>query len=135
MLHQLASGLETGDAATVLATMTDHVTLRVAVHDEPLAGKPAASHITAVLDGVLHDIRVLETIAHPQGAAAVMMFTALVARHPGAADGALVIRLDPQEGRRICDLTVFVRPLAALQALADEMGRRLGGQRPDGSAR
>ena len=41
------------------------------------------------------------------------------------ADGLLLAR--PDESGRIADLTVFLRPLGALQALADEMGRRLGG--------
>jgi hypothetical protein len=60
------------------------------------------------------------------------MFSALVAAHPGRADGLLVVRSGPDG--RITDLTVFLRPLAALQALADQMGPRLSGPRPDGSA-
>ena len=131
MLEQLARGLEAADAAVVVATMADDVTLRVAVHDDPFHGLPAATQILgAVLDGALHDIQVTETIDGRDSA--VLMFTARVAGYPGSADGLLVVRTGA--GERISDLTVFLRPLAALQALADEMGRRLGGPRPDGSA-
>lgn len=110
--------------------MADDVTLRVAVHDAPFEGLPAAAQILgAVLDGALHDIEVTGTIKGDD-AVAVLMFSAQVATHPGRADALLVVRTDGSG--RIGDLTVFLRPLAALQALADEMGRRLGGPRPDG---
>jgi hypothetical protein len=113
------------------ATMADDVTLRVAVHDGAFEGLPATSMILgAVLDGVLHDIKVGETITGAD--ASVLMYTAQVAGYPGRADGLLVVR-SGQDGR-VSDLTVFLRPLAALQALADEMGRRLGGPMPDGGS-
>lgn len=129
MLDQLTRGLEASDAAAVVATMADDVTLRVAVHDAPFHGVAAVAHILdAVLDGALGDIQVTEKIGHDDVVA--VLFTAHVATYAGAADGLLVVRLDANA--RISDLTVFLRPLVALSALADEMGRRLGGPRPDG---
>lgn len=132
MLDTLARGLEAEDAAAVVSTMAEDVTLRVAVHDEPFGGLGATTQILGtVLDGVLHDIEVTETI---EGAdAAFVLFTARVAAHPGTADGLLVVRT--AGGERISDVTVFLRPLACLQALADEMGRRLRGPGPDGDGR
>lgn len=128
MFEQLGQALEAADAAAVIETMADDVTLRVAVHDEPFHGLPAARHILgAVFDGVLHDVEVVETVGG-DGSAAVLMFRTQVAAHPDRADGLLVVRGD-REGR-IADLTVFLRPLAALQVLAEEMGRRLGGPMP-----
>jgi hypothetical protein len=127
MLEELIHGLETANAAEVVASMTDNVTLRVAVHDEPFLGRPAAMHILgAVLDGALHDVNVTEMI--PGDEVAVLMFSAQVSTHPGAAQGALIVRTDG--AGRIQDLTVFLRPLVALRALAEEMGRRLGGPPP-----
>jgi hypothetical protein len=64
--------------------------------------------------------------------AAVLIVSARVAAHPGWADGLLVVR--PGQDGPISDLTVFLRPLTALQALAEEMGRRMGGPRPGGAA-
>ena len=69
MLEQLGHALEAADAAAVIATMAEDVTLRVAVHDEPFEGLPAATQILgAVLDGALHDIEVLQTIDGHDGA-------------------------------------------------------------------
>jgi hypothetical protein len=131
MLEQLVRALEAADAAAVIATLADDVTLRVAVHDVPFVGLPAATMILGtVLDEVLHDIRVGETIGGDD--AAVVLFSAHVAAYADRADGLLVVR--PGVGGRISDLTVFLRPLPALQALADEMGRRLGGPPPGGAA-
>ena len=131
MLEQFAPALEAADTTAVVENMTDDVTLRVAVHDEPFEGRPAASHILgAVLDGVLHDIKVTETINGRD--AAFLLFTAQVAAHPGRGDGLLVVRSGT--AGRISDLTVFLRPLAVLQALAAEMGRQMAGPRPGGAA-
>jgi hypothetical protein len=91
MLEQLGHALEAADAAAVIATMAEDVTLRVAVHDEPFEGLPAATQILGgVLDGALHDIEVLQTIDGHDGA--VLMFSTGVAGHPGRADGLLVVR-------------------------------------------
>ncbi len=132
MLEQLRQALEMTDAAALVAGLAEDVTLRVAVHDEPYEGVAAAAHILGVvLDGVLRDVEELESI---EGGAetAVLMFRARVAQHPGRADGLLVVRSGASG--RISDLTVYLRPLAALQALDDEMGRRLGGPRPGAGA-
>jgi len=130
MLAQLGHALQGADAATVVGILAEDVTLHVAVHDEPICGRPAASHVlSAVLAGALHDIEVTETTEGP--GPSVLMFSARVADHPGRATGLLVVR--PDEDSRISDLTVFLRPLSALQALAEEMGRRLGSIRPDGN--
>jgi len=132
MLERFAQAFAAADVAAVAGTMTEDVTLRVAVHEAPFEGRPATTDILGmVFDGVLHDIEVTETIAGDDGAA-VLMFTARVASHPGRADGLFVVRSDP--GGRIDDLTVFLRPLAALQALADEMGRRFDTPLPEGGA-
>jgi hypothetical protein len=131
MLEQLGDALEAGDAAAVGNTMADDMTLRVAVHDRAFEGRPAATQIlSTVLDGVLHRINVSETIIGVDASA--LMFSAQVVAYPGRADGLLIVRSD--EDGRISDLTVFLRPLGALQALADEMGRRLGGPTPNGGA-
>lgn len=133
MLEQLAQGFTAGDADAMVATMADDVTLRVAVHDAPYEGVQAAAQIFGVvLDGVLDDIEVFDTIRGDSDAAVVLRFSAQVAGHPGRADGLLVVR--PDDDGRVTDLTVFLRPLAALQALDAEMGRRMGGPRPDGLA-
>lgn len=131
-LDRFERALTAGDAAALAATMATDVTLRVAVHGAPFEGRAAAARILGVvLDGALHAIEVVDTI-RDGGDTAVMLFSTQVAGHRDRADGALIVRLD--DDHRIVDLTVFLRPLAALQALADEMGRRMDGPRPDGIA-
>lgn len=130
MLERFGQAFAAEDAAGLAAMLAGDVTLRVAVHAQPFEGSAAAHQILAtVLDGVLHDITVEETIAGGRDAAAVL-FTAQVASHADRADGLLVVR--PADGAPITDLTVFLRPLGVLQALADEMGRRLGAPKPEG---
>ncbi|MBA3289795.1 MAG: nuclear transport factor 2 family protein [Acidimicrobiia bacterium] len=130
--ERLRDAIAAGDAGRVVDTLADDVVLRVAVHNEPFTGRPAAARILrTVLDGVLREIEVLETITGVE--ASVLTFRATVDSHPGRTDGLLVARED--SAGRIADLTVFVRPLPALQALADEMGRRLGGAPPTGGGR
>lgn len=126
-MDALTKAWQAGDLVALVDTLAEDVTLRVAVHDAPFQGRGAAAHILgAVLDGVLHHIEIGETITGPD--TTVLTFRVSVARHPGRADGLLLLRAD--DAGRVDDVTVFLRPLAALQALADEMGRRLGGPRP-----
>ena len=122
MVPALARALHAADAGAVLATLTDDVTLRVAVHDEPIVGRAAAAGVLRpVLAGALHDIEITESHG---GTPQVIGFRARVAGHPDPAEGILLAR--PDASGRIADLTVYLRPLPALQALADEMARRLG---------
>jgi hypothetical protein len=122
MESALTRALEAADADAVLAALADDVTLRVAVHDEPFVGRDAAAFVLrTVLAGALHGIEITETFGEqPQ----VIGFRARVAGYLDPADGLLLAR--PEADGRIADLTVYLRPLPALQALADEMGRRLG---------
>ena len=130
MLEPLARGLAAADATAVAATLDDEVILRVAVHDRPFSGLETAREILeVVLDGPLHDVEPVEQLTATGGAGVgVLTFAAGVVGYPGRADGLVVAR--PAASGRIADLTVFLRPLAALSALADEMGRRMGGPRP-----
>jgi len=133
MMQPLARALAAADAAAAVETMAEDVTLHVAVHPEPFQGRPATAHfLGAVLDGPLHDIEIGETIEGQDSA--LLMFSSQVAGYDGRAEGLLVARTEVDGDGRISELTVFLRPLAGLAALAEEMGRRLGGPRPDGLA-
>ena len=64
------------------------------------------------------------TDALVDGPAAALVFQVTVAGYPSEVEGVNVVRFD-DEGR-VRESTVFVRPLAALNVLAREMGRRMG---------
>lgn len=130
-LRPLGLAFTAGDPAAVLATFAPDLTLHVAVHDEPFVGRDVAGQILGVvLDGVLTDIEVVETVEATGEGPAFLLFRASVEGYPRRADGLLVVRFDAVGAIR--DLTVHLRPLAGLAALADAMGARLGGPRPDG---
>lgn len=129
VIEQLRQGLETADSAAVIETLAEDVTLRVAVHDAPFEGRQAVGAVLGVvLDGVLAGVGVSETIEGDAGT--VVLFDADVMGYAPRAQGLLVVRAN--EAGRVRALTVFLRPLAALQALSDEMGRRFDGPRPEG---
>jgi hypothetical protein len=124
MSTELKKALEAGDVEAAIGMLDDDVVLRVAVHDDPFPGRDLAAGILRLVIGgeILHEIEVVESIGEP-GEACVLRFTSRVAGYDGSAEGVLIVR----SGRSgpIEDLTVFLRPLAALQALSDEVARRL----------
>lgn len=138
MLGQLGTALAGADAPAAAVTLDDDVTLRVAVHDQPFQGLHAAKAILEVLlDGPLHtieagDCRSADMTGDDTTATEVLTFTAGVVGYEGRADGLLLAHHGATG--RIADVTVYLRPLAALAALADEMGRRMGAAASTGSA-
>ena len=126
-LDAYLTALAAGDAAGLVASLREDTALRVAVHDEPFIGQDTIGFIFGHLfAGVLNDVQIRDVLA--DGNRRVAVFDVRVEGHEGTAEGLNLITID-SEGQ-LADVTVFLRPLAALQALADEMGRRLGGPRP-----
>lgn len=122
ILHTVRSGLESADIQLLASVMAPDVRLQVAVHDEPFVGRDDAIAVLGLVVGdVIHDVRVDEVIDADPG---VLLFTAVIAGYHRRAQGLLVVRSDTDE--QVSELIVFVRPLAALQAVSDEVGRRLG---------
>ncbi len=93
--------------------------IRVAVHDEPMRGKPVAGFLFSVLVTELAAMRVTDEIV--EGAKAVVLFETRIGDR--AAQGLNVVELDG--AGLVRDLTVFFRPLAALQLIAEAVGRRM----------
>ncbi|HVA21145.1 MAG TPA: hypothetical protein VNN74_03500 [Candidatus Micrarchaeia archaeon] len=114
-----------------MATLCNDVTIHVAVHDQPLAGRVTAAFLFEVLTQELTRLVVVEEIA--EGPKSVVVFeTSPRAEH---ACGLNVVAHGADGLVR--DLTVFFRPLASLRALADVIGARMAersGPPPEGSA-
>jgi hypothetical protein len=125
MPTELKKALEAGDVEAAIGMFGDDVVLRVAVHDDPFRGRELAAGILRLVIGgeILQEIEVVESIGEP-GEACVLRFTSRVTGYDRSAEGVLIVR--GGGSGPIEDLTVFLRPLAALQALSDEVGRRLG---------
>jgi hypothetical protein len=125
-----SQALATFDPAAILASLSDEVTVRVAVHDEPLQGKDTASFLFGILIQELTPFELTEEIV--EGGKSVVLFeTSLRGQR---AHGLNVVKYQPDG--LVAELTVFFRPLAAMQLVADVIGghmaQRFGTAPPEG---
>src|SRR5215469_8691915 len=107
------------DQTAIIASLSDDVIIRVAVHDEPLQGKDTASFLFGVLIGELTPFELTEEIV--EGDTSVVLFDTSLRGQP--AHGLTVVRCQPDG--LVTELTVFFRPLAAMQSVADVIGGRM----------
>jgi hypothetical protein len=89
---------------------------------KPYAGAPAVSLILNTVLKVFEEFVYHRELASADGLSVVLEFSARVADRQ--LKGIDMIRFDEQG--RIVEFEVMIRPLSALQALAEEMGQRLG---------
>jgi hypothetical protein len=115
------AGIESGDSEAALAALADDVVLRSPVSFKAFEGKEVVSHVLRTVVEVFEDFRYTDHLR--EGATSVLVFRARVGARD--VDGIDLVR-ESTDGL-IADLTVMVRPLSGLTALAEEMGRRLGG--------
>jgi hypothetical protein len=104
------------DHAAILATLSEDVTIRVAVHDDPLKGKEVAAFLFGVLTQELTPFELVDEIVERDRS--VVLFDTSV--HGQPAYGLNVVTL--QSDGLVAELTVFFRPLVALQLISDVIG-------------
>ena len=107
------------DPASIVASLSDDVTIRVAVHDEPLRGKDTARFLFGVLTQELTPFEQVEEIVEENRS--VVLFETSLRGEP--AHGLNVVAYQPDG--LVGELTVFFRPLAALQLVAEVIGRHM----------
>ena len=100
----------------IVASLSDDVVIRVAVHDQPMQTKLVAEFLFGVLAEELGDLRVTKEIV--EGDTAVVLFETSIGDR--AAQGLNVVEQD--EAGQVRDLTVFFRPLEALERIAQVVG-------------
>jgi hypothetical protein len=101
------------DRSAILASLSDEVTIPVAVHDEPLRGKDTASFLPGVLIQELAPFELTDEIV--EGDKSVVLFeTSLRGQQAHALN---VVKC--QSDGLVTELTVFFRPLAATQLVAE----------------
>lgn len=104
------------DPASILESLSDDVIIRVAVHDEPLRGKDTAAFLFGVLTEELTAFELGQEIV--EGNTSVVLFeTSLRGER---AHGLNVVEY--QADGLVGELTVFFRPLAVLQLVAEVIG-------------
>ena len=117
-----SQALATFDPAAILASLSDEVTIWVAVHDEPLRGKETASFLFGVLTQELAPFELTEEIV--EGDKSAVLFETSLRGH--RAHGLNVVTYQPDG--LVGELTVFFRPLAAMQLIADVIGDHMAQQ-------
>lgn len=107
------------DPAAIVACLSDDVTIRVAVHDEPLRGKDTAAFLFGVLTQELTPIQLVDEIL--EGEKSVVLFETSLRGERAHGLNVVVYQHDGLVG----ELTVFFRPLAALELVAEVIGRHM----------
>ena len=113
------AALEAWDPEAIVSRLAGDVTIRVAVHDAPMHGREVARFLFGVLAEELATPRVTDEIV--EGAKAVVRFDTGIGER--SAQGLNVLEHDDTGAVR--ELTVFFRPLEALQAIAEVVGGRM----------
>lgn len=114
------AGVEAGDLESVFALLADDVVLHSPVTFRPFQGRAVVAHVLRTVFDVFEDFRYIDELA--AGETSALVFEARV----GDREVQGIDYIHTRPDGLIDDITVLVRPLSGLQALAAEMGRRLG---------
>jgi ketosteroid isomerase-like protein len=112
---------EAKDFAAAEELFADEAIFRSPAVFKPYEGREAIKLVLSAVVQVFEDFRYLEQVE--TGDVAVLMFEARVGER--ALQGVDVLKFDPDD--RITELTVMVRPMTGLQALAERMREMLEG--------
>jgi hypothetical protein len=111
--------LATFDPVSIVASLSGNVTIRVAVHDEPLQDKDTAAFLLGVLTRELTPFELSGEIA--EGNTTVVWFkTSLRGQRT---EGLNVVTWQPDG--QVGELTVLFRPLAGLSLAAEVIGANM----------
>ena len=117
---------EAKDFSAIDGLFAEDVTFRSPVVHQPYAGRQALAALLGAVVQVFEDFRYVEQVE--DGDTAVLMFEARVGDRE--LQGVDILRFDDRG--RIRELIVMVRPMSGMQALAEQMQRRL--EAPTGQA-
>ena len=115
------AGVEARDHAAMVATLADDVVLHSPVTFRAFEGRDATAYVLAGVMRVFTNFRYTDQLAAGDGVHA-LVFRADVGERE--VEGIDLVRINA--GDLIDDLTVFVRPLSGLNALAARMAEELG---------
>jgi len=113
------AAVEAGDAEAARLCLAEDVVFRSPVVHTPYQGREAVAGILAAAFEVFEDFRYTGGVS--KGDRHVLVFEARVGDR--SVQGVDILRLAPDG--QVVELTVMVRPLSGIQALAEAMRRRL----------
>ncbi|WP_419711040.1 nuclear transport factor 2 family protein [Pseudomonas sp. NFX224] len=114
--------IRTGDLKSLPALLDPQAVFRSPMAHTPYPGAPVVSMILNTVFNVFEDFTYHRELATADGLNVVLEFSAKV-------DGKQLKGIDMirfNEQGKVVDFEVMVRPMSGLQALGEEMGRRLG---------
>ena len=114
--------IRTGDLSALPALLDANAVFRSPMAHTPYPGAPVVSMILNTVFGVFEDFKYHRELATADVLNVILEFSAKVGEKE--LKGIDMIRFD--ESGKIVEFEVMVRPLSGLQALGEEMGRRLG---------
>ena len=114
--------IRTGDLKNLPALLDPQAVFRSPMAHTPYPGAPVVSMILNTVFEVFQDFTYHRELATADGLNVVLEFSATV--NGKQLKGIDMIRFNEQG--KIVDFEVMVRPMSGLQALGEEMGRRLG---------
>ncbi|WP_028623790.1 nuclear transport factor 2 family protein [Pseudomonas sp. Ant30-3] len=121
-LNQWHEMIRKGDLQALPSLLDPQAVFRSPMAHTPYPGAPVVSMILNTVFNVFEDFRYHRELSTADGLNVVLEFSAKVAGKE--LKGIDMIRFDEQG--KIVEFEVMVRPLSGLQALGEEMGRRLG---------
>lgn len=114
--------IRTGDLKALTALLDPQAVFRSPMAHTPYPGAPVVSMILNTVFGVFENFAYHRELATADGLNVVLEFSATVGGKQ--LKGIDMIRFNEQG--KIVEFEVMVRPMSGLQALGEEMGRRLG---------
>jgi limonene-1,2-epoxide hydrolase len=120
-VHPFRRAVEEADQAAMVDQLAPDVVFHTPVRFGPVEGRDAVAQVLAAVLRVFSDFRYTDELAADDGTR-ILVFEANVGDR--AAQGVDLLRMNGDG--LIADFTVMVRPLSALMALRDAMGRELG---------
>jgi hypothetical protein len=113
--HPYRSALENRDARALLEALHPAVVFHSPAFEEPIRGRGNVVELFAILAAVLEDPEITDELAG-EGTRAVVFRASVEGQR---IDGVDYLKLD--EAGRVRRITVMMRPLASLEALAERM--------------
>jgi hypothetical protein len=120
-MHPFRAAVEARDFDAALALFADDATLDSPVSFKPFVGIDAVTVVLRAVAETFEDFRYTDEFERPDGTHA-LIFNARVGDR--SVEGLDLIRSD--DSGRITNLTVMVRPLSGLIALAEAMSAKVG---------
>ena len=121
-LKQWHAMIRTGNLSALPELLDPQAVFRSPMAHTPYPGAPVVSMILNTVFEVFEDFKYHRELATADGLSVILEFSAKVGSKE--LKGIDMIRFDEQG--KIVEFEVMVRPLSGLQALGEEMGRRLG---------